>query len=321
MLKWLGGTLLAAALLLRPESAANGAREAMAQWARVVAPSLFPFMALMPLLTCRETGAAYESLLGGLTRRVCRLPGPAATALAVGMLAGSPAGCVAARRVASETPMTRGQLQRLAVSGCGLSPAFYISGIGAAMLNDPALGHRLLRAQLAAQLLMPVLLIPFFKDETPVAPEPMPPSSSPVAAILNVCGFMALFGALAAAMGDLFGEIWGRFCLCLMDVTSGARILCALSLPLTCRLPLIAALTGFGGFCVCAQNLAILKEIIHPAAFVAARIAAGALMAGITALQTVEFSVKFTLLPLHASCLFACLLAVPAIFMLRKTIF
>ena len=106
--RWITGLLIFALLLCRPEAAANGAREAMAQWYYAVAPSLFPFMALMPLLTCPEAARAYERLLGRAMRALFRLPGAAAPAMIAGMAAGSPAGAehARARPAASRAPAT-----------------------------------------------------------------------------------------------------------------------------------------------------------------------------------------------------------------------
>ena len=159
-IRWLAGALAAALLLMRPEAAVNGAREAMAHWYYAVAPSLFPFMALMPLLTCEAALSAYESALGGIMERAFRLPGAAASALVIGMVAGSPAGCVAAARVAGRCRLSRGQFERLSLACCGLSPAFLISGVGAAMLGDPAAGRLLLRSQMLSQICLLWLLMP-----------------------------------------------------------------------------------------------------------------------------------------------------------------
>ena len=320
MLRWMAGLALAALLLLRPEAAANGAREAMAQWVHAVAPSLFPFMALMPLLTCAEAASAYERLLGGVTRRLYRLPGAAAPALMVGLMSGSPAGCTAARRVAARAGMTRGQLQRLAVACCGLSPAFYISGIGVALLGSPASGHALLRAQLLTQLLMPLMLMPFCRDDTPVGETDMPSMMSPVLAVLGVCGWMTLFGALAAALGDVLGDIPGKVCLCLMDVTSGARIISTLNIPMNLRIIVLAAMTGFGGLCVCVQNASVLRGIFRPVELIAIRIAAGCLAAGLTALENSDIMVNPDVRPLPVSCIFVCIVLIPTLIGLKRTI-
>ena len=58
--EWVAALVMAGCLLAAmPEVALNAAREAMASWASSVAPALFPFMALMPLLTCDDAARAY----------------------------------------------------------------------------------------------------------------------------------------------------------------------------------------------------------------------------------------------------------------------
>ena len=155
MKKWFLGMALTGLLLSQPQAAADAARAAMAQWVHTVAPSLFPFMALMPLMTCPEAKDLYDRMLGKVMRRAFGLPGSAASPMIVGMIAGSPAGCVAARSVARAQGYTRGQLERVTFACCGLSPAFFISAIGAGMLGDVAAGHVLLRSQVMGTYLPP----------------------------------------------------------------------------------------------------------------------------------------------------------------------
>lgn len=317
MLKWLTGLLVAALLLMKPEAAANGAREAMVHWYYTVAPSLFPFMALLPLLTCDAAAHAYECLLGPITRRLYRLPGAAASALAVGMVAGSPAGCFAASRAAS-AGMTRGQAQRLAIACCGMSPAFLISGVGAVMLGSPSYGFILLRAQLLTQLLLPLFLRPFFKDSSPIQYSAPPSPTPPVLAILNICGYMTLFGAIAAALSSLLGESAGNICLCLLDITSGTRIISNINMKILYKIAALAALTGFGGLSICAQNLSALREIIRPAPFILARVAAAFISAGFAVLQIHRIPIKIAPNPLQISSICVVLLVIPVILNLNK---
>lgn len=317
MLKWLSGVLLAALLLIRPEAAANGAREAMAQWYHHVAPALLPFMLLLPLLTCDAAANAYERLLGGIMRRVYALPGAAAPALAVGMLAGSPAGCAAARRIDG---LSVGQMQRLAISACGLSPAFYIAVIGT-LLNSPESGIRLYRAQILTQLTMPILLKPFCRDAAPAPTMEDGASMPPLWNVLSVGCYMAFFGAMAAALSSLAGARWGNICLCAMDVTSGTRIISGMEAPLHARVAALSMLTGFGGLCVCAQNTALLRGIVHPAAFIMYRMMAGCVSAGFAMLQYCDFHVINWSWALPVSCLISCFMLIPVIFSLKRTIF
>ena len=330
--KFLSGLALAALLLSAPQAAALGAARAMAQWYASVAPALFPFLALMPLLTCDEAATVYELLLGRAMRALFDLPGSAAPALAVGMIAGSPAGVVAARRIAARSGMDRGQLQRLAVAGVGFSPAFLVGGVGGGMLGSAALGWRLLLGQLLTQLTLLVATRRLWRDcVQPVEPLPEVAEASPVRSAvlvaLTVCGYMALFGALTGALRAWIGRGASNALLCLLDVPSGARLLAASGVEARIVLPLLAGMCGFGGICVAAQNLRALKGCGIPAGeYLAARLLAAGLCTGFVALMA-RFDgpacLPFDAVrqnPLAAAALVACALSVPVLVKMRKSI-
>ena len=332
ILKPLAALALMALLLARPQAAALGALRAMAAWAASVAPAVFPFLALMPLLTCDEAARAYEKLLGGLTARLFRLPGAAAPAMVIGMVAGVPAGPLAARSVAARTGLDRGQLQCLAIAAMGFSPAFLISGVGAGMLGSAALGWRLLLGQLLTQLTLLVATRRLWRDRLqPVEPLPEEAEASPVRSAvlvaLTVCGYMALFGALTGALRAWIGRGASNALLCLLDVPSGARLLAASGVEARIKLPLLAGMCGFGGICVAAQNLRALKGCGIPAGeYLAARLLAAGLCAGFVALMA-RFDGSARLPfdavrqnPLAAAALVACALSVPVLVKMRKSI-
>lgn len=312
------GAALMLLMLCRPEAAANGAREGLRQWYYVVAPSLYPFMALMPLMTCPEANDLYDRMLGKVMRRAFGLPGSAASPMIVGMIAGSPAGCVAARSVARAQGYTRGQLERVAFACCGLSPAFFISAIGAGMLGDVAAGHVLLRSQMIAQLVLLALTRPFCRDDSFIVVPDTDAAVNPVLSILNVAGYMALFGAIAGALDMPWTQL-------ALDITAGSRYICGMSINFSWKLPALSMLAGYGGLCICAQNIGVLRGCgISPARFVLVRCVAGLLAAGLTALQ---MRIDWAEIPanhpqiISISCIIAVFLAVPTLFRLRKTIF
>ena len=313
MLKWLGGLALMLLMLCRPEDAANGAREGLRQWYFAVAPALFPFMALLPLLTSPEANGVYDRLLGGVMKRLFGLPGCAAAPVAVGMLAGSPAGSAAAVRVAAEQRWTRGQLERVAMACCGLSPAFYITAVGAGMQGDAGLGRVLLRSQVLTQLTLLALTGLFCRGEEIIGIPPEDVPASPVLSIINVAGYMALFGAVAGAARLPWAQL-------ALDVTAGARLVCDMNLRLPMKLATLSMLTGYGGACVCAQNVGILRGCgVSTVKFVAMRGLAGVIAGGYTLLFQTEIP-AFQPRILTISCIFALILAIPAIFRLEKTI-
>lgn len=326
MRKLLFAVFFAAGLLLWPETVLNAAREAMRTWYESVAPALFPFMALMPMLTGPEASAAYERALGWLMRPLFGLPGAAAPAVVIGMTAGSPAGAIAAVRTAEAAGLDRDALERLVGCACGLSPAFLISGVGASMLGSAADGCLLLRSQIAVQLLMLLLTRKKCSDALAgkaVVADGDDAVKSAVLGVLKVCGYMVLFQIAAAMFARLLrSEQAGLTALCLLDLPSGARALSQLNMNREVRLILLSALIGLGGLCIFAQNLsACRKGGVRPLSMLFARLTAAALMAGATAVQLLfpQEDGSEMASPMVCSALVAGLLAIPTwIFLVHK---
>lgn len=324
--EWLGALLLAASLLCWPETGLNAAREAMAAWAQSVAPALFPFMALTPLLTGPDAARAYERMFGFLMRPLLKLPGAAAPAMAIAMTAGSPAGAIAAARLAAQAGLTRGQLERIVCCTCGLSPAFLMTGIGASMLGDPGCGVILLRSQIAAQLTMLIATRCVKGDERSADTPPPSAAAEPVRmavnGTLNVCGYMMLFSVIGAILTlPLSGDGLRAGLLCLLDLPSGAQALCRIDLPEMVQMALLAAASGLGGLCIAAQNLSACMGV-RPGRYAAARLVQAALMTIMTMAQ-LKFRphMEKTAAILPTSALIACAMAVPVLIFCAKNLF
>lgn len=332
-LKWLGGLAAMALLLSKPQAASRGAAEALVRWYASVAPALFPFLALMPLLTSGEAVGVYEKLLALPMRACFRLPGAAAPGMIVGMAAGTPAGALAARNVAAGAGMDRGQLQRLVAGIAGFSPAFLVGGIGVGMLNSAALGWKLWRAQLLTQIMLLTLLRGAWKgraqgvDAVGDAFDDRPVRGA-VMGILTICGYMTLFGALAGALGEWVGQGPADILVCLLDVPSGALRISRLAVPEEIRLILLAGMCGFGGMCIIAQSLGALKGCgVGAGAYVAVRVLAGTIEAGCMALLLklprleVGYIIEpFREKPLAAAMLIAAIMACPVLAKQMKSI-
>ena len=321
------GCTLSVLLLSMPEVCLNAAREAMLAWYMSVAPALFPFMALMPMLTSPAAARGYERLPGRLMQFLFNLPGAAAPAVVIGMVAGSPAGAAAAVRTCAAAGLTGADAARLTMCCCGLSPAFLITGVGAAMLGNPADGTLLLRAQILSQLTM-LAATRRTQPSEPVQYEETENADGvgcAVTAVLGVCGYMVLFNIAAAVIARLLrSEIAGLAALCLLDLPSGARALAALNIGREGKLLLLAATCGLGGGCIAAQNLAACKNVgISKVKYLCARASHAVLMTGFTALQlsrNSRFAGKIPE-PLEFSALIAVILLVPALISLKKDLF
>lgn len=331
--RWLFALALMALMMTKPQAAARGAALAMGHWYASVAPALLPFLALMPLLTSQEACRVYQRVLGGVMERLFKLPGAAASAMIIGMVSGAPAGAVASRNVAARTNMNQGQLNRLATAASGFSPAFLVGGIGGGMLGSVALGWRLLEAQLLTQLTLALLLRWAWRDrDERVAPAPEAAGerfmSGAVTALLTICGYMALFGALTQVIGEYLGQTPSNVLLCLLDVPSGARLVARAAMAEGVRLPLLSAMCGFGGICVVTQSLGALKGCgVSAMEFASMRVLAGIVSAGyMTLLNRVSDGsmAKWVSLaqfkPLEWAALIAAVMAIPAMVALNKTV-
>lgn len=312
------------ALLAYPETALNAAREAMHTWYTSVAPALFPFMVLMPMLTCEAAARAWERMLGGIMRPAFHLPGAAAPAVMVGMIAGSPAGAHAAARCPG---LTRTQIERIVCCAGGLSPTFLITGVGAAMLGNPAYGHILLRAQILSQMTM------LFLTRRAPSGEPLPateavgdaePVRTAITGVLGVCGYMMLFNVAAALLARFFRSPAAGFgALCLLDMPSAARAVAKLTICREGKLLTLAALTGFGGLCIAVQNLAAAKTGVRAEKYLAFRACHAALNAVFASAQLDlgRPNAEKILPPMEFSALIAVLLLVPPLISLKKDLF
>ena len=269
-LKWLVGVLFLTFLLCDPAGAAEAARGAMRVWAESVAPALFPFMAVLPLLTGVEARQLYMRAMTRPMRAMFALPGQAAAAVSVALLSGSPAGAIACAHVADS--MRPSEFRRMALMCCGMSPVYLISGIGVSLIGGQKTGFLLAGSQLAAQLISGIFLrfLPERAEKPPKAggflhPNRLQRMENPLRAaavnLMQVAGYMALFAVIARFTGNLLGETAGKFALMALDLPGGAAIAAELDIPFPAKMALLGGMSGFGGVCLAAQNMAVLGPL------------------------------------------------------------
>ena len=322
-------TCILAAILLRPEESVAGGQRAMLLWCASVAPSLFPFLALMPVLTGGEACRAYRRVFAGVMGKLFGLPGDAAPAVVIGMVAGSPGGAIAVRRIAGEAGMSRNDAQRLALSICGLSPAYLVLGVGHGIYGSAALGWKLAGIQLAIQLgLLIALRKARFAEDEACAPQMEAAGSGmrgAVESVLVICGYMVLFGAVSNVAASFLGRIPGAMLLLALDLPGGLGALPALGM--AAEIPMACAAIGFGGLCIAAQNLDILREIgVRARDYLCIRGISAGIFAALGALLVRNGSNAGAGM-LNArqaytfSLLFASIFALPGLFFLSKNLF
>lgn len=277
------------ALLRYPEAMLAASAESASLWFTRVLPSLFPFMAACGLLL--RLGAAER--LGGLLRPIMKpvfgLPGICAFPFFLGILSGYPMGAKITAMLYEKKLLSAEEARHVLVFSNNPGPLFLVGTVGAAFFHVPFWGYALLLSAFLGALATGVLWR-FKRKPAPYSPCRRFPSSAPVspmaalsssvsdsmATILQIGGYMILFGALAEAaeQAGFFGMLSRLFsflpfsagflqgiCAGLMEMTNGAYLLSAAGDALCPRLTAAAFLVSFGGLSILGQTFGVLSGV------------------------------------------------------------
>lgn len=334
-MKWIkfwGAVLIFILLLVQPEEVVTSAQRAMRIWYSSVAPALFPFLALMPMLSGKEACMAYEKLFSGWMQKLFHLPGAAAPAVIVGMIAGSPGGSIALREIAANSKLSKVDAQRIALAVSGVSPAFLITCVGKRLHGSAALGIKLAVAQAIIQLvLLAVLPVRCENNNMRIAPEQTDRNekntiSFAVESILGICGYMVFYSVIAGALAGFAGKHVGNAVLLVVDLPSGLEALANSRSVLKDLLQ--GAAIGFTGLCIISQNMNVLSGLdIKWRYYIRARALSAAMLALIgVVMKKRETACMISLLEeariSYAASLFAVGISIlPALYFLSKKLF
>lgn len=313
-------------ILMKPQAAVAAAQQAMGVWYANVAPTLFPFLVLMPMLTGKEACAAYEAMLSKGMRVLFGLPGSAAPVVAIGMIAGSPGGAIALRSMAINSGLKRSEAQRIALALGGVSPAYLIMGVGLSLYGSMKLGMKLACIQMVIQFLLLVVL-PRRKEECEEieylqeANGIKNPISFAVENLLGICGYMVFFSIVAKVTAAFAGDRIGGYLLLILDLPSGLANLANMKLP--GEMGLLCAAIGFGGLCIAFQNMDAHKAFDLPwKDYLKAKCFAGLLFASVgMVLKHSEMRGDFVIFENYKNCyaaalLIAVLMVVPGLYLI-----
>lgn len=288
-LKPLAAALFLLLVCLQPSSALSAASESLSAWALSVAPSLLPFLIAAPALTCPEVCSLLARVSGPFLY-LMRLPANSTGALLIGLLSGSPAGAAALRSVPRHADDPPGAFLRASLMASGASPAFLLTGVAASMLGSPETGWLLIRSQTLSVLLSGLILRRVGREAS-ASPLARPPQShgavlSAMQTLLTIGGYMVLFSVLARQLSLFLGSSLEMPLLAVMELAGGCRALAALPHSAKLILPLISAVSCFGGISVCAQCMFFLSPLgVSSIEYVSGKLIQAALAGLITLLQ------------------------------------
>lgn len=198
------------------------AAEGLALCGRAVIPALFPFMAASTMLVSLGFGEWASPRLSGLMS-LYRLPGPAGSALLLGLVGGYPIGARTAAELYKKGLLTVDEAERLLGFCSNSNPVFLLSVLGGGVFGSPRAGVYLWLIHVLSALLTGL----FFRGSgKPIGRQRLPrlspcqASSLPAAfvegvksacgSMVYVCGFVLFFYVLASPLAALGGPLGRR---------------------------------------------------------------------------------------------------------------
>lgn len=242
------------------------AAEGLALCGRAVIPALFPFMAASTMLVSMGFGEWAAPRLAGLMN-LYRLPGPAGSALLLGLVGGYPIGARTAAELHKRGLLTVDEAERLLGFSNNSNPVFLISVLGGGVFGSPRTGVYLWLIHVLSALLTGF----FFRGSGKVPgrqglPRPAPCQSPSLPAALvegiksacgsmvSVCGFVIFFYVLASPLAGLGGAL-GAGLVGALELFSLTPLLAADRVSFI----LASACAGWGGASILCQTAAALE--------------------------------------------------------------
>lgn len=233
---------------------------------RSVIPALFPFMAASTMLVSMGFGEWASPRLAGLMS-LYRLPGPAGSALLLGLVGGYPIGARTAAELHKKGLLTVDEAERLLGFCNNSNPVFLISVLGGGAFGSPRTGVYLWLIHVLSALLTGF----FFRgnakslgrremprsipcQETALSSAFVEGVRSACGNMVSVCGFVIFFYVLASPLAMLGGPL-GAGLVGLLELFSLTPLLTADRLGFI----LASACAGWGGASILCQTAAVLE--------------------------------------------------------------
>lgn len=242
------------------------AAEGLALCGRSVIPALFPFMAASTMLVSMGFGEWVSPRLAGLMN-LYRLPGPAGSALLLGLVGGYPIGARTAAELHKKGLLTVDEAERLLGFCNNSNPVFLINVLGGGVFGSSRTGVYLWLIHVLSALLTGF----FFRGNVKSPGRQRVPRGVPCQAMslpsafvegvrsacgnmIFVCGFVLFFYVLASPLARLGGPL-GAGLVGFLELFSLTPLLAADRMGFI----LASVCAGWGGVSILCQTAAVLE--------------------------------------------------------------
>ncbi len=268
---WLFSLFMLGYFLRAPTLASKAAYAALKFCAVGLIPSLFPFIVLVGIINGSGLSFRISALIGKPIAWLLGLSPASAYAVVLGAIGGFPIGAVCTRELYEKGDISLCEAEHLCSITNNAGPAFCIGGIGAAMFGDTLFGVKLYLCQIAAALLIGLVLrgkkskeralIPSSSKQKQISEIVTEAVANGGQTMLKVCSFAIFFAVIADAVCMIVEPTLGKGATALItsfcELTAACRR-CAMLDGLTAR-ALAAFSVGYSGLSVHMQVASILS--------------------------------------------------------------
>ncbi len=190
--------------------------------ARVLIPTLFPFMVLSELILISGLDRLLDKIFGGALEKIFKLPASASSALILGLLCGFPVGTTISYSLYEKGKISYDVLIHLLLICNIQSSAFIINTVGLSMLGDKRAGFLLYASQIISLLVTGIVYPRIFHidrvkntsinlsesgDRHGIALKFTRSIKNSVISMLGICGFVLFFSVLCGIAFDIASRL------------------------------------------------------------------------------------------------------------------
>ena len=262
-------------LIVHSQDVKTSVLSAIALWARVLIPSVFPYLVLSEYITTINLSAAPWGFVSGIFKRVFKIKACSAKAVLCGMLCGYPTGAMCAVSLYRDGHISKKEAASLVGFTNNAGPLFLISAVGTTMLGNTRDGLAIYIIQLFSAFLFGMITrkkMPSYDTEHSFHIRESKADfceavSKAVKITVNICGYMVAtytmmtcFNVLLKFFMPTESEMMNAVCSSLFEISAGMESLSAIE-GSPALFGLICAAVSWSGLSVILQIKYVAKEI------------------------------------------------------------
>lgn len=255
--------LLIITLFIFGESFSSGIRKGLYSCSNIIIPSLFPFMVASSLAALGDLPEIIKKIIDKPMRTIFSMPAECFPAILLGTVGGYPVGAKTASTLYASGKINSTQAKRLLLFCVNSGAGFAINALGSGILMSRQSGKLVFISGCLASVITGVIscavsqngerILPARENSLSFSKAVVDSVASAATGILYVCGFVCVFSGISEIIMSLpINENIKNIVICILEVTNG----CSASAKLL-PLPVVSAVTAFGGLCVHMQVFAL----------------------------------------------------------------